>query len=152
MSRRYWLLKSEPDCYSIDDLKRDGSTAWTGIRNYQARNFMRDLMQAGDRALFYHSSAEPPAIVGVCEIGSTSFTDDTQFDPKDEHFDPKATAEKPIWCAVEVKYLKHLPKPISLAEAKQIKGLEKMELLKKGQRLSVLPVTEEEFKIITSAK
>lgn len=149
MAKRYWLLKSEATCYSIDDLKREGTTAWTGIRNYQARNFMRNDMKPGDMALFYHSSADPSAIVGVCEIVSTAFADDTQFDPKDEHFDPKATAENPIWDAVEVKYVRHLAKPMSLADAKKIKGLEKMELLKKGQRLSVMPVTKEEFEIVT---
>lgn len=149
MAQRYWLLKSEASCYSIDDLKRERTTAWTGIRNYQARNYMRNDMKPGDLALFYHSSSDPSAIVGVCEIMSGAFADETQFDPKDEHFDPKSTPDRPAWDAVEVKYVRHLAKPITLAEAKKIKGLEKMELLKKGQRLSVMPVTKEEFEIVT---
>jgi predicted RNA-binding protein with PUA-like domain len=148
---QYWLLKSEPTAYSIDDLKRDGSTAWTGIRNYQARNFMRDTMKPGDMAFFYHSNADPAAIVGVCEIASTAFPDETAFNPKDSHFDPKATHTNPIWCAVEVKYVRHLKKPLPLEELRKMKGLEKMELLRKGSRLSVMPVTEKEWKIITSA-
>ena len=147
---QYWLLKSEPTAYSIDDLKRDKSTAWTGIRNYQARNYMRDSMKPGDMALFYHSNADPAAIVGICEIASTAFPDESAFDPKDSHFDPKATDANPIWCAVEVKYVRHLKKPISLDEARKIKGLEKMILLQKGSRLSVMPVTEKEWKVITS--
>ena len=148
---QYWLLKSEPTAYSIDDLKRDGSTAWTGIRNYQARNFMRDTMKPGDMAFFYHSNANPAAIMGVCEIASTAFPDETAFNPKDSHFDPKATHANPIWCAVEVKYIRHLKKPLALEELRKMKGLEKMELLRKGSRLSVMPVTEKEWKIITSA-
>src|SRR5439155_11685637 len=101
MAKQYWLLKSDFESYSIDDLKRDKTTAWTGVRNYTARNFMRDQMKPGDMALFYHSNAEPPGIAGICEIASTSFPDETAFDSKDSHFDPKATDENPIWCAVE---------------------------------------------------
>jgi len=150
--RQYWLLKSEPTCYSFDDLKRDGSTPWTGIRNYQARNYMKDQMRPGDRALFYHSSADPTAIVGICEVVSTAIADETAMDPKDDHYDPKATPQNPIWYCVEVKYVKPLKEPITLQEARKMKGLEKMVLLQKGSRLSVQPVTEEEWKIITGEK
>ncbi len=149
MPKQYWLLKTEPTAYSIDDLKRDGTTAWTGIRNYQARNYMRDSMKPGDGALIYHSNADPAAIVGIAEIASAAFADETQFDPKDDHFDPKSKPENPQWMAVEIKYVKHLKTPLSLTEAKATKGLEKMVLLQKGSRLSVMPVTAEEWKIIT---
>ncbi|MDP4199736.1 MAG: EVE domain-containing protein [Bacteroidota bacterium] len=151
---QYWLLKSDAESYSIDDLKRDKTTAWTGVRNYQARNYMRDQMKPGDMALFYHSNmgsgsnASRPGIVGICEIASTSIPDETAFDPKDSHFDPKATEANPIWCAVEVKYVKHLKEPISIDELRKTKGLEKMVILQKGSRLSITPVTEKEWKII----
>jgi predicted RNA-binding protein with PUA-like domain len=148
MSRQYWLLKTEPDSYNFEDLKRDKVTAWTGVRNYQARNYLRDSMQPGDKALFYHSGDER-AIVGSCEIVSKSFGDHTAMDPKDSHFDPKSTPENPIWYAVEVRYLKPIDPPLTLTEAKKRKGLEKMVLLQKGSRLSIQPVTEKEWKIIT---
>jgi predicted RNA-binding protein with PUA-like domain len=146
--KKYWLLKSEPTSYSFDNLKKDGSTAWTGVRNYQARNFMRDDMKPGDGALFYHSSTDPMAIVGICEIVSTGFPDETALDPKDHHYDPKSTLANPIWYAVEVKYVKPLKTPFTLAEAKKTKGLEKMVLIQKGSRLSIQPVTEKEWNII----
>jgi predicted RNA-binding protein with PUA-like domain len=146
---QYWLLKSDAESYSIEDLKRDKTTAWTGVRNYQARNYMRDLMKPGDMALFYHSNAEPPGVVGICEIVSSPIPDETAFDPKDSHFEPKATAANPIWCAVEVKYIKHLKSPISIDELRKMKGLEKMVILQKGSRLSITPVTEKEWKIVT---
>ena len=94
---QYWLLKTDAESYSIDNLKHDKITAWTGVRNYQARNYMRDQMKPGDMALFYHSNTEVPAVVGICEIASTPIPDETAFDPKDSHFDPKATAASPIW-------------------------------------------------------
>jgi predicted RNA-binding protein with PUA-like domain len=155
---QYWLLKSDVESYSFDDLKRDKTTAWTGIRNYTARNFMRDTMQPGDLAFFYHSNmggsatGNRPGIVGICEIASSSFPDETAFDPKDSHFDPKATDENPIWCAVEVKYIKHLKNPISIDELRTMKGLEKMAILQRGSRLSITPVTEKEWKVITKSE
>ncbi len=148
MAKQYWLLKSDAESYSFGDLKRDGSTAWTGVRNYQARNYMRDDMKPGDKAFFYHSNTDIPGIVGVCEIASTSFPDDMAFDPKDSHFDPKSTNEKPIWCAVEVKYVKHFKNPITLEELRKLEGLEKMVILQKGSRLSITPVTEGEWKVV----
>lgn len=147
-NRNYWLLKSEPDCYSFDDLKRDGSTAWTGVRNYQARNFLRDSMQAGDLAFFYHSSADPATIVGVCEIVGEPFPDDTALDPDDDHYDPKHTPEKPTWYARTVKYVKPLARALSIQDVRTIPGTDKMVLLQKGSRLSVQPVTEQEWKAI----
>ena len=148
----YWLLKSDAESYSIDDLKRDGTTPWTGVRNYQARNYMRDQMRPGDMALFYHSNAEPPGVVGICEVVSAPIPDETAFDPKDSHFDPKATRANPIWCAVEVKYIKHLKKPISIDELRKTRGLEKMVILQRGSRLSITPVTEKEWKLLTKSE
>lgn len=150
VAKQYWLLKTDAESYSLDDLKRDGTTAWTGVRNYQARNYMRDQMKPGDRAFFYHSNTAIPGIVGMCEIASTAIPDETAFDPKDSHFDPKATDANPIWCAVEVKYVKHLKKPVTIEELRKTKGLEKMVILQKGSRLSITPVTEAEWKIISA--
>lgn len=147
--RQYWLLKSEPTCYSFDDLKKDKSTEWTGIRNYAARNFLRDTMQKGDLALFYHSSADPTAIVGICEIVSDPLPDSTAWDKDDDHYDPKSSPDNPIWYARKVKYIKPLTEPLTLQDARKVKGLDKMVLLQKGSRLSVQPVTEQEWKIIT---
>ena len=147
--KNYWLLKSEPDCYSIDDLERDGTTCWSGVRNYQARNFMRDLMKPGDGVLFYHSSAEPPGVAGLAEIASAGYPDHTALDPDDDHFDPKATPENTIWCMVDVKFVRKLREPIPLASLKETPGLEKMVVTQRGSRLSVQPVTEEEWKIVT---
>jgi predicted RNA-binding protein with PUA-like domain len=147
-SRQYWLLKSEPTCYSIDDLRRDGTTCWSGVRNYQARNFMRDTMKPGDGVLFYHSNAEPPGIAGLAEIAAPPYPDQTGLDPDDEHFDPKASPENPIWTAVDVKFVKRFAEPITLAELKNTPGLESMEVTRRGSRLSVQPVTESEWKIV----
>jgi len=149
MAKQYWLLKSDFESYSIDDLKRDKTTAWTGVRNYTARNFMRDSMKVGDKALFYHSNANPPGVVGICEIASGPIPDETAFDPKDSHFEPKATPANPIWGAVEIKYIKHLKNPITIDELRKMKGLEKMVILQKGSRLSITPVTEKEWEIVT---
>ena len=146
---QYWLLKSDAESYSIDDLKRDGTTPWTGVRNYTARNFMRDQMKVGDKALFYHSNADPPGVAGICEIASAPIADETALDPKDSHFDPKSTPANPIWMCVEVKYVKHLKRAIPIDELRKTKGLEKMVILQKGSRLSITPVTEKEWKIVT---
>lgn len=145
---RYWLMKSEPDVYSIDDLARDKKTYWDGVRNYQARNFMRDQMKPGDRVFFYHSNAEPPGIAGICEVSAEGFPDPSQFDSEDVHYDPDSKKEKPSWFCVDVKFIKKFPRLITLDELKKIKGLEKMLLLQRGQRLSVQPVAEKEWKII----
>jgi predicted RNA-binding protein with PUA-like domain len=146
---RYWLLKSEGDCYSIDDLKRDQTTAWTGIRNYQARNFMRDDMKKGDRVLFYHSSSEPTGIYGVARIVSDAKPDETQFDKKDDHYDATSKKTDPRWWCVDVAFVKKFPEPISLAEIKNDPHLEGMVVRQPGSRLSVQPVSEKHFKYIT---
>jgi len=147
MARKYWLMKSEPSAYSIDDLKRDKTTLWDGVRNYQARNLMRE-MKVGDQALFYHSNAEPSAVVGIQEIGALAEPDPTQFDSGDSHFDPKATPANPIWYGVRVKFKKKFGRSVTLPEIRENKSLQNMVLLKRS-RLSVQPVTEREFQIIS---
>jgi predicted RNA-binding protein with PUA-like domain len=144
---RYWLIKSEPASYSIDDLQRDGSTAWEGVRNYQARNFMRDEMQPGDLLLFHHSSADPPGVAGIARVSRSGFPDATARDPKSDYFDPKASDEDPRWFNVEVEFVERFPENVPLARLRETPGLEKMPLINKS-RLSVQPVTEEEFQIV----
>jgi predicted RNA-binding protein with PUA-like domain len=147
---RYWLLKSEPEAYSIDDLERDGSTFWNGVRNHAARNFMRDEMKPGDLAFFYRSNAEPSGVVGVMEVVSAGTPDPTQFDKKggeDMGYDPKATRAKPIWFGVEVAFRERLARVVSLAEIKATPALAQMKLLKVS-RLSICPVTAAEWKAI----
>jgi len=145
----YWLVKSEPGCYSIDTLENepDQITSWDGVRNYQARNFMRDGMKLGDKVLFYHSVTNP-SIVGVCEVVRESYPDHTAWNPEDDHFDPKSTVDNPRWFMVDVKFVEKLPRALSLKELRQVPGLESMELLRKGSRLSVMPVDKNEFDII----
>jgi predicted RNA-binding protein with PUA-like domain len=150
----YWLMKSEPDAFSIDDLRdRPAQTEpWDGIRNYQARNFMRDRMAVGDQAFFYHSNCAEPGIVGIMEIASTPYPDPTQFDADSKYFDPKATPEQPRWQLVDVRYLRHLRRPITLSELRQHADgpLAGMKLLAKGNRLSIMPVAEEHWRFILS--
>ncbi|MCE7933866.1 MAG: EVE domain-containing protein [Chlorobi bacterium CHB2] len=151
-SRKFWLLKSEPDCYSIDDLQRDGQTFWSGVRNYQARNFMRDQMELGDGVLFYHSSTEPPCVVGLAEVCRRAYPDFTALDPDDDHFDPKHTPDNPIWMMVDVRFVRKFGQPITLAEIKATPGLEAMVLTQRGSRLSVQPVTAQEWEIVTGMR
>ncbi|MDP4221340.1 MAG: EVE domain-containing protein, partial [Bacteroidota bacterium] len=131
------------------DMKRDGKTQWTGVRNYQARNTLRDLMKKGDLALFYHSSSDVTGIVGTCEITSDALPDPTAWDSKDSHYDAKSSPANPIWYCREVKFKQKFKQPISLSDLRNIKGLEKMVVLQKGSRLSVQPVTEKEWELIT---
>jgi len=149
MATKYWLLKSEPGCYSIDDLaaEPDQTTSWTGVRNFQARNFLRDQMEEGDLAIFYHSVTDPSA-VGVAQVVRAGHPDPTAMDPQDSHFDPRSTPEKPLWFAVDVRFVQKFATPVPLAAMRQVRALSGMELLRKGSRLSVLPVTEEEFGIV----
>jgi len=149
-ARRYWLVKSEPNCFSFDDLLHspDRTTSWDGVRNYQARNFMRDDMKRGDRVFFYHSGAEPPAIVGVAEVVRESYPDPTAFDPKEQHFDPKSSDESPTWMMVDIRAVEALSRPLALADLRGVPGLEKMALLQKGSRLSVQPVSAAEWDIV----
>ncbi len=137
----YWLMKSEPKEFNIDDLAAKTTEAWDGVRNYQARNMMRDQMQLGDKAFFYHSNCEVPGIVGIMQIVKTGYPDPTAFDPRDKHYDPKSHPEQPRWFLVEVSFVEKFPHTIALAELKQQAALSDMSLLRKGNRLSVMPVT-----------
>lgn len=144
----YWLMKSEPEAYSIDDLKRDKIEPWDGIRNYQARNFMRDNMQKGDLAFFYHSNCNPPGIVGVMEIAKTAYPDPTAFDPDSKYFDPKSDPDNPRWKLVDVKFKQKFKQIISLKSLRTYPPLENMLILRKGSRLSITPVTQTEWDFI----
>jgi predicted RNA-binding protein with PUA-like domain len=146
---RYWLMKSEPNEYGIDDLKRDKKSAWFGVRNYQARNFMRDDMKVGDLAFFYHSSCPEPGIAGICKIASKPIPDVTQFDPKDSHYDPKSKPDNPLWICVEVAFVKTLPL-ISLPALRAAPELAEMRILQRGNRLSITPVSDAEWSYITT--
>lgn len=143
-------MKSEPDVFSFDDLKKrpKQTEPWNGVRNYQARNFMRDEMKAGDLILFYHSSCEVPGVAGIAKVSSAPYPDSTQFEKKSEYFDPKATKENPRWFLVDVSFEANLKKHVSLEELKKHEKLSGMRLLQKGNRLSILPVTKEEFEFI----
>ena len=141
---RYWLMKSEPDAYSIDDLKRDQTSAWVGVRNYQARNFMRDQMQVGDGVLFYHSSCDEPGIVGVATVSRKAYPDETQFDRKGPYYDKAATRDHPRWMNVDVKFVRKTP-PVSLAALRAHPPLNTMRILQRGNRLSVTPVDPAEW-------
>ncbi len=144
---RYWLIKSEPDAYSIDDLARDKQTPWSGVRNYQARNFMRDQMKAGDRAFYYHSNCATPGIVGIAEVACAAYPDATQFDRKSHYYDEKATPESPRWMNVDVRFLKK-SRLVSLAELRGHAELANLRILAKGSRLSVTPVDPADWKFI----
>ena len=144
----YWLMKSEPDVFSIDDLKKKKKSGWDGVRNYQARNYMRDDMKLGDLVLFYHSSCEVPGVAGIAKVSKTSHPDPSQFDSKSEYYDPKATKDEPRWFMVEVEFVEKLDEVVTLGTLKSTKGLENMPVVQKGSRLSINPVTEKEYKII----
>lgn len=149
---KYWLMKSEPDVFSIDDLKNKKKSGWDGVRNYQARNFMRDEMKQGDIVLFYHSSCEIPGVAGIASVSKESHPDPTQFDPKSDYYDPKATKENPRWFMVEVEFVEKFDKVISLTEIKNQKELEAMPLVQKGSRLSINPVLKKEYQTILNLK
>ena len=146
---RFWLMKSEPRVFSIEDLARSSkqTTCWDGVRNYQARNFMR-AMAAGDRVLFYHSNAEPPAVVGVAEVVRTAYPDATQFDKTSHHYDPTSALSAPRWDMVDIQYRQTFKRSLSLDQLRQEPKLKGMVLLQKGSRLSVQPVTEAEWAIV----
>ena len=145
--KHYWLMKTEPDGFSIDDLRKVGTEPWTGVRNYQARNFMRS-MQAGDGVLFYHSSTEVPGIYGLAEVASAPYPDPTQFDPKNTYYDPKSTPEAPRWHHVDVRLLKKT-RLLGLPELRTIPELADMRVLQKGNRLSITPVSAAEWRKIS---
>ncbi|HUF29594.1 MAG TPA: EVE domain-containing protein [Gemmatimonadaceae bacterium] len=147
---RHWLVKSEPETFSWSDLWKAPrrTTGWDGVRNYQARNMLRDEMKKGDLVFFYHSSTDPNAIVGICEIVRDGYPDPTQFDPASKYFDPKSDADAPRWFMVDLRAREPLPRPVTLAELRGARGLERMTLLQKGSRLSVQPVSASEWKTI----
>ena len=144
----YWLMKSEPDAYSIDDLERDGRDMWDGIRNYQARNMMRDEMQVGDEVFFYHSSCAEPGIVGIARIASQPYPDPTQFDKRSKYHDPKSSKDDPRWCLVDVEFVRKTRRNITLADIKATSGLDGLMLTRKGNRLSIMPVSAGHWKKI----
>lgn len=150
MAKKYWLMKSEPSVYSIDDLKRDKATHWDGVRNYQARNFMRDEMSVGDEVFFYHSNAEPPGIAGIAEVCRAGYPDPSAFDPKSQYYDEGSKQDNPRWYLVDIKFKKKFKNILPLDDLRQIKALAKMPLLQKGQRLSVQPVEKSHWDLILS--
>jgi predicted RNA-binding protein with PUA-like domain len=147
---RYWLFKSEPSCFSIDDLshKLKQTAAWDGVRNYQVRNLLRDEIKPGDMAFFYHSSCIPPGVAGVMTVVKAGYPDSTAWDIHSDHFDPKSTPEKPRWFMVDVKLVKKFPHFVALDKIKQQSKLKEMLILRKGNRLSITPVTEKEWQAI----
>ena len=147
---RHWLLKTEPSTFSFDDLLAapGRTTGWNGVRNYQARNLLRDQMKKGDRVLVYHSSTETPGVVGIAEVAREGYPDPTQFDAKDDHYDADSDPAEPRWFQVDVKAVRKLRRPVPLDELRSVKALAKMPLLQRGQRLSVQPVGEREFELI----
>lgn len=148
----YWLMKSEPSCFSIEDLKTSPkqTSAWDGVRNYQARNYMRD-MQIGDQVLFYHSNCNPPGIIGIAEVVREAYPDHTAFDPNSEHPDPKSTPDNPRWFMVDIRFKSKFKQLIALDTLKQYSELRNMILLRKGNRLSVFPISQHEWEFINRA-
>jgi predicted RNA-binding protein with PUA-like domain len=151
-AKKYWLVKTEPESFSIADLAKcpNQTTCWDGVRNYQARNFLRDDMKLGDEVLFYHSNAEPPAVMGTCVVVREGYADHTAWDKKNHHYDPKASLENPIWQMVDLKLVETFTHPVTLPELREVKSLAEMELLRKGSRLSVQPVRASEFKTVVA--
>lgn len=150
----FWLMKSEPDVYGIDNLQRDGTTLWDGIRNYQARNFMRS-MAVGDQAFFYHSNAKPPGIVGLMEVIETGLIDPSQFDTNSKYHDPRSKPEAPRWDCVRLRYVRHFPTLISLDQLRARFSVDELAVVRQGNRLSILPVSEASaavlFELVQSA-
>lgn len=155
MAKRYWLFKSEPSVFSIDDLEASEGkrTYWDGVRNYQARNFLRDEIKKGDGVLFYHSNAKPPAVAGICEVVKEGYPDHTAFDKNDKHFDPKSDPDKPTWFMVDIVLKRKFDKPVQLTDIRQNEALRNMKLIQRGNRLSVMPVYKMEWdEILKMAK
>ncbi len=150
--KRYWLIKSEPESYGIDHLKADKKTMWNGVRNFQARNFMRDDMQVGDPVLFYHSSCPVPGVYGIAKVASESYPDPTQFDPKSRYYEPRATKEKPVWYLVDIAFVSKLKYPVPLSDIRQNPKLRSMLILAPRYRLSITPVSSGHFEEITNAQ
>ena len=142
---KYWLVKSEPEAFSIDDLKQAKVEPWDGVRNYQARNMMRDEMKKGDKIFFYHSNCDVPGIVGIAKVEREAYPDFTAFDPEAKYYDPKSNEDNPRWMMVDVKFVRKFKRTISLTELKKDTRLEEMPLVRKGNRLSIMPVTETQW-------
>jgi predicted RNA-binding protein with PUA-like domain len=151
VAQRYWLFKSEPSAYSYDDLERDGVAEWDGVRNFQVRNWLKDEIQVGDKVLFYHSSTNPTGVVGVATVVKEGYPDHTAWDPSSEHPDPKSTPEKPIWYMVDIAPERKLDRMVTLEEMRSMPELAGMMTLKRGNRFSITPVTEQEFISIVDA-
>ena len=148
MPTRYWLMKCEPAAYTIDDLARDGTTSWEGVRNYQARNFMRDQMQVGDPVLFYASNADPSGVTGIATIARAGYPDHFAWRKGHQYFDEAGSADTPVWYMVDIAFVERFPEIVSLDALKKTNGLEQMMVTQKGSRLSVQPVTKTEFDIV----
>ena len=148
MANRTWLFKSEPGAYSYDDLVNDGVAEWDGVRNFQARNFLRDDIKPYDRVLFYHSNVKPPAVIGTATVVRSGYPDNTAWDPESDHPDPKSTMENPLWYMVDIKADKSFDNPVTLQEIRDNPVLQDMVLLRKGMRLSIQPVTKDQFETI----
>jgi len=146
--RRYWLMKTEPSTYSIDNLMRQRRTCWDGVRSFQARNIMRDHMKVGDLVLFYHSSTKPPAVVGIARVSREAYPDHTAWDPDAPYYDPKSSPDNPIWVMVDVEFVARLPQPVTLDQLKENPALDGMRVTQRGQRLSVQPVSPEHFRAV----
>ena len=138
-------MKSEPETYGIDHLKADKKTAWTGVRNFLARNYMRDEMQVGDQVLFYHSSCKVPGVYGIAKVASAPYPDPTQFDTTSDYYEPRATKEKPVWYLVDIAFVKKLKEPVTLTDIRANSKLKSMVILQPGSRLSITPVASEHF-------
>jgi predicted RNA-binding protein with PUA-like domain len=147
---KYWLVKSEPDAFSIDDLRSAPRRRehWDGVRNYQARNYMRDGMTVGDPVFFYHSSCDEPAIVGIAEVASRAYPDHTAFDPRSHYFDPRSDPDNPRWLMVDLRYRRKLKRPVTLAQMKSDRRFDGFELVRRGSRLSVMPVAEHHWRLV----
>ena len=150
MPRNYWLMKCEPDAYTIDDLARDGVTSWEGVRNYQARNFMRDQMREGDGVLFYASNANPSGVTGLARIARAGYPDHFAWRKGHAYFDAASTKDKPVWFMVDVGFVERFPEVVPLETLKHTAGLERMMVVQKGSRLSVQPVTKAEYDIVVT--
>jgi predicted RNA-binding protein with PUA-like domain len=146
--KRYWLMKSEPDVYSIDDLEEDGEAEWEGVRNYQARNFMRDKMKVGDLVLFYHSNAKPSGVAGTARVCRTAYPDPTAFDKKSRYYDKQSKVDEPRWVMVDVEFVGKLERVIPLTELKANSRLERMKVVQRGMRLSIQPVTAAQYRAV----
>lgn len=146
----HWLMKSEPESYGIDHLKADKKTAWTGVRNFLARNYMRDGMQIGDQVLFYHSSCKVPGVYGLARVVSPAYPDPTQFDAMSRYYESRATKEKPVWFLVDIAFVQKFKEPVTLTQIRATSDLHSMVILKPGNRLSITPVTVKEFDVISA--